>query len=76
MPSSQCGRSILVRKCHTEEQRAGESEELGAGWREPEIAWTDDSCDLVMVTEDIMTGTDRGGGYTVLEPSWRRHEAQ
>lgn len=53
-----------------------ESEELGAGWREPEIAWTDDSCDLVMVTEDIMTGTDRGGGYTVLEPSWRRHEAQ
>lgn len=46
-----------------------ESEELGAGWREPEIAWTDDSRDLVMVTEDIMTGTDRGGGYTVLEPS-------
>lgn len=41
-----------------------ESEELGAFWREPEIAWTDDSRDLVMMAEDVMAGTDREGGYT------------
>lgn len=64
VPSSQCGHCTLVRKCHTEDQRAVESEELGAFWREPEIAWTDDSRDLVMMAEDVMAGTDREGGYT------------
>lgn len=41
-----------------------EWEELGAFWREPEIAWTDDSRDLVTMAEDVMAGTDREGGYT------------
>lgn len=39
-----------------------EWEELGAFWREPEIAWTDDSRDLVTMAEDVMAGTDREGG--------------
>lgn len=38
--------------------------ELNAGWREPEIAWTEDSCDLVMVAEDVTVETDPEGWYT------------